>query len=442
VTSIGDWAFSCCAGLTSVEISDGVTSIGNNAFWGCPGLTSIIIPDSVASIGNNSFGWCSNLKTVYYEGTMEQWCNVVFANIEANPCYHGAALYIDGELVNDIVLPSTFTEIKDYAFSGCASLTSVEIPDGVTSIGESVFDRCTGLTSMKIPASVTNIDNYTLPTINLKTVYYDGTLEQWCNITFGKQYTSGCKDMTLYIDGELVDDIVIPSTVTEIKPYAFNNCISLTSVVIPDSVTSIGERAFHDCTGLTSVTIGSGVTSIDYYAFCWCSNLKTVYYEGSMEQWCNIAFANIEANPCHNGAALYIGGELANDIVLPSTFTEIKDYAFSGCTSLTSVEIPNSVTSIGNSAFKDCTGLVSIEIPASVTSIDHAAFKGCSRLTSIEIPDSVTSISNHAFYGCTGLASITFTGTVEQWNAITLGTNWKYNIPATTVTCSDGTVTL
>ena len=100
------------------------------------------------------------------------------------------------------------------------------------------------------------------------------------------------------------------------------------------------------------------------------------------------------------------------DLVIPNTVTTIRYYAFSGCTSLTSVTIPNSVTSIGNSAFSQCSGLTSVIIPNSVTSIGEDAFNSCTGLITLTIGNSVTSISNHAFYGCISLSSLI-------WNAKT-----------------------
>ena len=110
VTSIGDYAFWNCSGLTSVDIPDGVTSIGDYAFWNCSGLTSVDIPDSVTSIGNYAFSWCSGLTSV------------------------------------DI--PDGVTSIGYYAFGGCSSLTEVTIPDSVTSIGGYAFGGCTKLTNV------------------------------------------------------------------------------------------------------------------------------------------------------------------------------------------------------------------------------------------------------------------------------------------------------
>ena len=86
---------------------------------------------------------------------------------------------------------------------------------------------------------------------------------------------------------------------------------------------------------------------------------------------------------------------------------KLGDYAFAGCSGLTSLTLPSGVTSIGSNAFYGCSGLTSLTIPSSVTSIDHEAFYGCSGLTSLTIPSGVTSIGWATFAGCSGLTSLT-----------------------------------
>ena len=128
---------------------------------------------------------------------------------------------------------------------------------------------------------------------------------------------------------------------------------------IPDSVTEIDDYAFNGCISLSSVTIPNSVTSIGVYAFEYCASLKS--------------------------------------ITIPDSVPLVGPGAFSNCTNLTSVTIQNGVMYIGNEAFANCTSLTGITIPDSVTWIGRYSFGGCTNLTSITIPNSVTSIGDYAF---------------------------------------------
>ena len=253
VTSIGDDVFFECRSLTSVIIPDSITQIGYAAFYSCSGLTSITIPDSVTNIGFGAFYGCSGLTKVNIT-SIEAWCKIDFDGRYANPIYYAENLYLNGELVAELVIPDGVTNIGNEAFYGCRSLTSITIPDSVTQIGDDAFSSCISLTSITIPDSVTSI---------------------------GSGAFSYCSSLT---------SITIPEGVTYIDSYTFSSCKNLTDIIIPDSVTGIGERAFSWCKSLTSVTIPDSVTSIGYCAFVNCADIQKVYYKGSVAQWDKILF--------------------------------------------------------------------------------------------------------------------------------------------------------
>ena len=133
-----------------------VTSIGNYAFEYCDGLTSVTIPNSVTSIGQSAFDGCSGLTSVHISD-IAAWCNIDFADSYSNPLSYAHHLYLNGEEVKDLVIPNSVTSIGSEAFRDCSGLTSVTIPNSVTSIGYYAFAYCSGLTSVTIGNSVTSI---------------------------------------------------------------------------------------------------------------------------------------------------------------------------------------------------------------------------------------------------------------------------------------------
>ena len=379
VGKIAAEAFLGCSKLTSVTIPNGVTSIGYGAFRDCSGLTSVTIPDSVTSIGYSAFNDCSGLTSV--------------------------------------TIPNSVTNIGDCAFRNCSRLASLEIPDGVTSIGSQAFDGCRGLTSVSIPNSVTSICATAFYGCSgLKDVHITD-IAAWCRIYFRPHTDDSNRWMlpsghNLYVNGELLVNLVVPDGVTSIGGYAFYNYTNLKSVTIPSSVTSIGKRAFSGCRGLTGV------------------------YISDVAEWCGITFSSPDANPLSLTHELHSNGELLVNLVVPDGVTSIGHYAFYNCTNLTNVIIPNSVTNIGLQAFCNCTNLTSVTIPNSVTSIGSGAFSGCNGLTnvtipsrwalsdvfansytkilSVNVPSGSTSVVNGAFKGCIALEDVSIPDTVTS----------------------------
>ena len=114
------------------------------------------------------------------------------------------------------------------------------------------------------------------------------------------------------------------------------------------------------------------------------------------------------------GDYAFSGCSSLTSLTLPSSVTSIGGHAFEKCSGLTSLTLPSSVTSIGEFAFRYCSGLTSLTIPSGVTTIDYYAFADCSGLTSLTLPSSVTSIGGYAFAWCSGLTSLTLPSSVTS----------------------------
>ena len=259
--------------ITYNDVICSVTSIGNEAFRNCTRLTSIEIPNSVTSIGNNAFNGCSSLKEVHIN-EISAWCNISFGSSKANPLYYAHNLYLNDKLMTDFVVPESIAEIKDYAFWGCVSFTSIQISDGVTRIGCHSFRSCEAITSIEFPNSIEFIGEWAFVDCFKLEEIHISDLSSWCRIEFGSCNINPLYYAhKLYLNGKLLTELIIPNGVTEIKDRVFEGCSEFISLEIPDSVTRIGTAAFSGCSGLTTIEVPSNVTSIGDYAFSDCIGL-------------------------------------------------------------------------------------------------------------------------------------------------------------------------
>ena len=280
--------------------------------------------------------------------------------------------------------------------------------------------------SVTIPSSVKRINYNAFEHSELNTIFYLGDISAWCNISFGSSPSS----YKLYVNNRLVDNLVIPSSVTSIGERTFSGCKSLTSITIPNSVTSIGDFAFEGCTGLTSiVSLNSNPPSVQYsnaFSNVDKNNCVVGVPKGSLSAYkgangwkdfakiveIGVGFTfevdgiNYKVGENNTVSVVSKNSKYSGDVVIPNQVSylgttysviSIGDWAFEGCHNLTSVTIPNSVISIGDWAFSGC-GLTSVTIPNSVTSIGSYAFGG---LSSVVIGKNVKSIGPCALgYWC------------------------------------------
>ena len=209
VTSIGNWAFGNCSGLTSVTIPNRVTSIGSCAFYYCYGLTEVTIPNNVISIRSYAFTGCSGLTSVTIPSSVTSIGEEAF-----NDCSSLTEVTIN----SDAIVSKEYQENSPISAIFGSQVKEYIIGEGVTSIGHRIFTGCSDLTSVTIPSSVTSIGNR---------AFY------------------GCSGLT---------SVTIPNSVTNIGISAFFHCDGLKKVTIGNSVTAIGNYAFYECFSLTSIT--------------------------------------------------------------------------------------------------------------------------------------------------------------------------------------------
>ena len=347
-----DVVFAGSTSLSSIVIPKNVTTIGG-IFANCIGLTSITIPNSVTSIKEATFRDCTGLKNVTFEEN------------------------------------SQLTEIGMWVFSGCTSLTSVNLPNSLTVIGNYLFVDCTSLPSIVIPKSVTSIGGDAFwGCSGLKYVTFEEN-SQLTDIWLGAFAHSG------------IESLRLPASVKHIDKFAFCYCDELEEIVFPSSLKLDKSETtpYFGCKNLKHVYAYS-LTPIELKENDFCETSResggyNTHVFGSVDAvlhvpeeaidlyrktkpWSNfnsivsdvfeengIQFQYLESN----NVCLVGNDQVTGEYVIPHTtvhknktydVTAIAARAFLGNHGLTKIVIPSSIKSIGENAFANCMNLTSI----------------------------------------------------------------------------------
>ena len=384
VRGIRSFAFAN-SNVKAVTLAPSVTETSYNSFSGAINLEEITVPETVTFIGMMGFSGTS-LKKVHIT-SLEAWCNIRFYE---NPLWVAHDLYLNGELVKDLVIPETVTDkvynptgLYAYAFEG-GSFESVSIPSRIEEIGHGAFDECE----------------------NLKKVYitdlgaWSGTL--FADATANPLYYA----RDLYLNGELVTDLVLTETVS-------NRVYAGWSWPESASMFGVGDYAFINAS-IKSVTVPESIDYFGYRAFEGCDNLEKVNVS-SIAEWSNAIFDGAEANPLSYARNLYLNGEKVTDLVidLPELVTygvygkgnTIGKYAFYN-SNIESLTVPGFVYNIDSYAFYGST-VEKVTFDEGIQSIGNNAFEA-SQVQAVDFPDSLGVISQYAFYRCKALEAVTF----------------------------------
>lgn len=376
----------------------------DNIFWG-------ITPDGVLEIAPNtdqkesmkSYSWSHGDEITdapwgeyrkYFEGVRIKkgitdiggfygLSNLKWAELDDGIKTIGYRAFSDCKVLEKVKLPANLITIDGYAFSGCKTLEKIELPEKLTTIRSGAFWD-SGLRSIRMPASLKRCDNYAFGSSSnnrIDTVYIED-LTSWLSMEEGPNFFSSedielsSKSPTIkyYVDGELLEHLVIPDEITSIRDYAFNCGKEIREIVFHENVKTIGRSAFLGCENLelTRDKLPNYLQTIGAYAFAKCKKISKVG--------------------------------------IPSSVTEIGEAAFAMCSGMTQCIFAQEIQieKISRKLFQGCTSLEKTTIPAGVTIIEGYAFQNCKKLDRITIPATVISILSEAFYSCTNLEAVEF----------------------------------
>jgi len=379
VGAISGSAFQNCTHITGIEISLGIREIQASTFKGCTSLERVVIPNTVTNIYNgyaesNPFAGCSKISSVTIPGQFEI-----------------SRLFSNSTITNVVFTP------------GCTKI-SYRLPSSVVSV---TIDS----------GSVRDIDaSLVADEIHIT------DLKKWCGVRFNSGHAQG----ELYLNGELIETLMIPEGTPEIKNKVFSGFSQFKSVTIPGSVTNIGDNAFSSCIGISNILLSSGLQAIGNAAFTKCSKIETLIFPSSLVRIGSNAFSSCSSlksidfsnSRTDIGTYSFRYCDSLTSVNFGTNIVALSDYSFSNCPRLRELRIPGSVQAVGRNAFLDCANLATAEIGNGVRSIEYDAFSGCSNLVSVSLPDSIQWIRHRAFKNCSTLSNV-----MLPTNLWTLGNN-------------------
>lgn len=295
VVGIGEEAFDDCDDLLSIVIPNSVTSIAFGAFKNCDSLKKLELPflgESLAATENVHLGYIfgadHSSKNSYYvpksltELKVNQISEVpsyAFSDcsslkniiIPDNVTKINIGAFKNCNNLETFVIPAEITEIANYTFYGCFSLKEINIHEKITKIGKNAFNYCNSLKELYLPKSLKKIDEFAFKNCySITGVYYYGTLEDWCKITFTKKNAN-------------------PMSLANIRKFHLldenNEWKEVIDLVIPESITKVKDFTFAGFSNVKTVWVHKGVVGFGTDAFNECALLKSVYYYSVTNDW-------------------------------------------------------------------------------------------------------------------------------------------------------------
>ncbi len=331
-----------------------VTAVAEGAFAANTAITEVYIPYGIQEIGLGAFSGCSSLTKVNVrpDGMLSSVSKNAFAACTS---------------LEEITIPAGVEVIGENAFLSCLSLKEVNFMSGsqLKTVANSAFESCIALETITVPDTVTSIGN--------KAFYLNSSLT---TIYFGDESKLNSIGKQAFYAATSLEAIKIPAKVTAINEATFQGDTSLTSVTFADGslLYSIGDKAFYNCDALASIAIPDSVAKIQNSAFAYSDKLE------------NVTFGENSVLETVGASAFYDCGSLKS-LFLPKNTSDIADSAFYYCVNLEEFGFGEALQTIGRNAFYNCAKLTELKIPSSVYEVSKDAFRGCNGIKLLEVTD-------------------------------------------------------
>lgn len=437
LTAIGNYAFSECNELVSLELPNGLVSLGDGVFYGSQKLAEVTLPDSLTEIGSVAFK-----QTVIYNNAVAAEEEYVYVgdwlvdttsprseseldtldNTTLKEGVYGIAnqVFMGSQQLRVVTVPDSVRYIGKYAFYMCPNLWKVETSENsnLEVIGYAAFSRCI-IQNVSLSEGIKEIggyafygnkqlanNDYLIPesVVSIGTYAFNDTYlyqnPDASGVVFAGNWIVGVanKDITTAsctVKGKDGNEI----RVRGISDYAFYECANLQNLTGSGYVRYIGEGAFYGCASLMSVSMNASIKEIEPYTFYNCSRLAQITLPVNLTAIGRSAFYNCEY--------------LMEMDLTETSVSKIGEYAFYNCRNLAKINFGKNVDTIGQRAFYGCSSLDNVVIPDKVTSIERRTFALCSSLKNLTIGEKVEFIGNCAFWGCESLETVILPDSVK-----------------------------
>lgn len=389
IEAIGDYAFECCAELTSATLPASLRSVGMGAFSGCVSLETVAVSEGLEELGDGAFFFCKKLSGISLPSTMKKV---------------GSFLFAEDTALSSVTIAEGLPEIGERMFWNCVSLQSVQLPESITAIGDLAFHKCENLSSLNIPEGVQSIGKYAFASCGMLTEI------SFPNDTISRSTCFGCYSM---------ETITLSDNVTKIEKDAFRGTSVSGALYLPASVTEIEPGAFDsmNCTGFEVDANNPAYASVD-----------GVLYSKDMTT-----------------LIAYPAGNTNTEYQIPETVTTIEGYAFAGVYNLTELSLPANVTTLNDYALFELCNAETVTIPETVKNVGTHTCESLSAKTlnffaditelpegtffssnseNIILSDKLEAVGKNCFTNAGGLIELTFPKSLKTFPGENFAGTW------------------